>query len=461
MVTASAFGQTTPGTARSASDAVAPSDIDGVWVGTLSVNAIKLRLAFHIANTTAGLTATMDSLDQGAKGIPVSSLVREGSSVKMEVKVAQGQFSGEISKDLRMISGTWSQGGNSLPLELRRVKDLAALTTAHPQEPKRPLPYREEEVSYPNAAAPGVTLAGTLTLPEGKGPFPAVLLITGSGPQDRDETIFGHKPFFILSDYLTRKGIAVLRVDDRGTGKSTGNFASATTADFAADAEAGVAFLNRRPEINPKRIGLIGHSEGGLIAPMIAARTPDVSFLVLMAGSGVPGDEVLSEQARMLIAASGATAEQLTAASARQHDLLELFKSEKDPASFERKLRESMQGRMSEAELNLAIAQTKGPWFRYFVEYDPATALRKTTVPVLALNGSKDLQVSSTQNLPAIRKALEAAHNKDFQTVELAGLNHLFQTAQNGLPLEYGKLEETISPVALDKIASWLLAHAR
>jgi pimeloyl-ACP methyl ester carboxylesterase len=431
-------------------------------MGTLNVSAIKLRLAFHIKNTANGLIATMDSLDQSARGIPVSSVVRDGASLKMEVKVAQGQFAGEISKDLQSITGTWSQGPNNLPLVLNRAKDADVVAeTPHPQTPKRPLPYREEDVSYANPAAPGVTLAGTLTVPSGKGPFPAVLLITGSGAQDRDETLLGHKPFFVLSDYLTRKGIVVLRVDDRGFAKSTGNFATATSADFATDAEAGVAFLKQRPEIDTKKIGLIGHSEGGIIAPMVAARNGDVAFVVMMAGSGVAGDEVLAEQVRMLNASAGVPPEKLAQIVVEEREVLAIVKSVKDDVEAAKQLRARLTGKMPDGQLALQLRTSLSPWFRYFLAYDPSGELRKLTVPVLAINGQKDTQVSPQQNLPAVRKALERAGNKDFETAELPGLNHLFQTAKTGLPAEYGLNEETIAPAALDKIGAWVLAHTR
>jgi uncharacterized protein len=283
--------------APTAQSNVAPSDIDGAWMGTIEAGAMKLRVVFHVTNTADGLKATMDSLDQGAKGIPVTSVKRDGTSLKIEMKQIDGAYDGKISTDKATIEGTWTQRGASRPLVLTRVKDAAALEVQRPQNPVRPLPYREEEVSYENKAQ-GDTLAGTLTIPEGKGPFTAALLITGSGPQDRDESLLGHKPFLVLSDWLTRRGIEVLRVDDRGVGKSTGVFGTATTADFATDVEAGVAFLKTRPEVNAKKIGLIGHSEGGVIAPMVAARNADVGFIVMLAGSGVPGDQILVEQGR-------------------------------------------------------------------------------------------------------------------------------------------------------------------
>jgi hypothetical protein len=285
-----------------------------------------------------------------------------------------------------------------------------------------------------------------------------VLLISGSGPNDRDETVFGHKPFLILSDYLTRKGIVVLRADKRGIGKSTGDLAKATTADFATDAEAGVAYLKTRPEVDPHRIGLIGHSEGGTIAPMAAAADPSIAFIVMMAGSGVPGDQIIVEQTRLLTEATGASKEKVAENTDQEREVLALVESEKDETVLEKKLREKLAADgMPEAQMGPSIKALTSPWYRYFLTYDPATALRKVACPVLALNGGKDLQVPPAENLPAIRKALEDEGNKHFEVDELPGLNHLFQTAKTGSLTEYAQIEETISPVVLDKIATWIL----
>ncbi len=441
--------------------AAAASDIDGYWLGTLDAGGTKLRVGFRITNTPEGLHATLDSLDQGASGIPVSSIVREGAQVRMEVKAVSGTFLGTISKDLSSIDGTWKQGGGLLPLLLKKTKEEAAekYPKTRPQDPVKPYPYREEEVSYTNKAAAGVTLAATLTLPQGKGPFPAVVLITGSGPQNRDEEIMGHRPFLILSDYLTRRGIAVLRADDRGIGKSTGDFASGTTADFATDAEAGLAYLKSRPEINPREIGLVGHSEGAVIAPMVGARNADVAFIVMLAGTGVPGDQIIAEQTRLIAIANHATPEAAQAEADQQRELLQLVREEKDSSALEAKVREKLAKRMGEAQAGMAVKQLSSPWLRYFIDYDPAPALRRLTCPVLVLNGEKDLQVSPKQNLPAIRKALEEGGNKHFEIEELPGLNHLFQTAHTGSPLEYSKIQETMSPVALEKIADWIASQ--
>lgn len=433
-----------------------PSDIDGAWMGSLDTGAIQLRVVFHIVNTEDGLTATMDSPDQGQNGLPTTSVTRDGATLKIEAKGIGGVFEGKIAADLSSIDGKWSQGGATMPLVLKRVKDQAELERRRPQNPVKPYPYRDEEVSYDNKLQ-NVTLAATLTIPQGKGPFPAVVLITGSGPQDRDESLLGHKPFLVLSDYLTRHGIAVLRADDRGVGKSTGIFAKATTADFATDAEAGVAYLKTRPEVDLHKIGLIGHSEGGVIAPMVAARNKDVAFIVMMAGTGVPGDQILPAQGEAIEVALGKSPEEAAKNAAKEREMLILVETEKDDAVLQKELKEKMAGDVPEAQIGLQISQITSPWFRYFLTYDPATALRKLTCPVLAINGALDKQVLPSQNLPPIRKALQESGNQHAEVDELPGLNHLFQTAKTGSPAEYAQIEETMSPVALDKIATWIL----
>jgi len=432
-----------------------PSDIDGAWMGTLDTGLMKLRVVFHITTIEAGLAATMDSLDQGAKGLPVTSVTRDGESLKLELKQLGGRFEGKIAPDLTTIDGTWTQGGNALPLVLKRVKNAAELERRHPQNPVRPYPYRDEEVSYLNPSA-GITLAATLTIPPGRGPFPAVLLITGSGPQDRDEAIMGHRPFLVLSDYLTHHGIVVLRADDRGVAKSGGKFSTGTTADFATDAEAGVAYLKQRPEVNAHKIGLIGHSEGGIVAPMVAARNSDVAFIVMLAGAGVPGDQILIAQSRLIAEAAGKSAADAEKLSNEQGEVLALVKNEKDAAALDRDLRGKLAGKVPEARMGAQIEALTAPWLRFYLAYDPAVDLRKVRCPVLALNGEKDLQVLPAMNLPAIRQALQAGGNQHFEIDELLGLNHLFQTAQTGAPNEYAEIEETMSPVVLEKIAGWI-----
>ncbi len=433
-----------------------PSDIDGAWLGTLDAGGTTLRLAFHITNTEDGLTATMDSLDQGAKGIPATGVKREGDSLTIEMKQIGGDFQGTINKDRTEIDGNWSQMGNTLPLVLKRVKDQAQLEPPRPQNPTGPLPYRHEDVTFENQKA-DIRLAGTLTIPQGQGPFPAAVLIAGSGPHGRDETVFGHKPFLVLSDYLTRHGIEVLRYDKRGVGKSGGSEKTATTADFADDAQAAFNYLRSQPDVNPNKIGLIGHSEGAVIAPMVAARDSQVDFVVMMAGSGVPGEEILVEQSLLLSEAAGMGKDKSEQNAAEEREVLDIVKKESDNAVLEKELREKLAGKIPEAQLGTQVKVLGSPWFRYFISYNPATALEKITCPVLVLSGEKDLQVPPKQNLPAIRKALEAAGNKHFEIDELPGLNHLFQPAKTGSPAEYASIEITIAPEVLEKISGWIL----
>ncbi len=446
------------GVANIASGNVKPSDIDGDWMGTVDLGQMKLRMVMHIANTENGLNVLMDSPDQNASGLRVDEVIRSGDSLKLEMKTLKAEIAGNFNADRTTFTGTLNQGA-SFPMVLKRTSIKSELNPpARPQNPAKPYPYHEEEVVYPNKTA-GVQLAGTLTIPVGKGPFPAVVLITGSGPQDRDESLLGHKPFLVLSDYLTRRGIAVLRADDRGVGKSTGNFNASTTADFATDTEAGIAFLKTRVEVNPKKIGLIGHSEGGIIAPMVAARNHDVAFIVMMAGTGLPGDEILASQSKLLSEAAGLSRDAAEKNAVKEREVLALVKQEKqgkDNAGLEKQIREKLAGDIPEAALGAEIEKLNSPWVRYFIAYDPSIVLEKVVCPVLALNGEKDLQVSPKQNLPAIRRALTAGGNKNFETVELPGLNHLFQTAKTGAVSEYAQIEETIAPAALDKVGSWI-----
>jgi pimeloyl-ACP methyl ester carboxylesterase len=431
----------------------APS-IEGTWQGAVEVNGISLRLAFHISRTPKGLSATMDSIDQGAKGIPVSSVSMQGDGVVIDMPNIKGSFKGKLSADAATIDGQWSQPAGRFPLQLKRTANDAVAEARRPQNPVKPFPYGEEDVTFPNPGA-AIQLAGTLTRPSGKGPFTSVVLITGSGPQNRDEEVFGHRPFLVLSDYLTRRGIAVLRVDDRGVAKSGGNFAAATTADFATDVESAVAYLKSRAEVDPHRIGLIGHSEGAVIAPMIASRNPDIAFIVMLAGFAVPGSELIPEQVRMLVLAAGKSPAVARQGAAEESALLQLIVTEKDPVQLQKKLEEKLSSIMPEEQVGPAIETLTSPWYRYFLTYDPAPALRQVKCPVLALNGSLDRQVAPEQSRD-IRAALQQGGNQHFETLEMPGLNHLFQTARTGGPEEYSVIEETIAPEVLQKVASWI-----
>jgi pimeloyl-ACP methyl ester carboxylesterase len=428
--------------------------VAGDWQGTLKAGGASLRIAVHIAADPDGkLSGTLDSLDQGARGIRLGVITVSDRQVTFTVPAVAGSFEGQLSGDGSTIDGSWTQGA-SLPLVLTRGEPAPA-TPRRPQTPSKPYPYREEDISFVNPAA-GISLAGTLTIPPGAGPFPAVMLITGSGAQDRNESLVDHQPFLVLADHLTRKGIVVLRADDRGVGKSGGNFAAATTTDFASDVEAGVAFLRSRREVDERRLGLIGHSEGGMIAPMVANRNPAVHFLVLMAGPGVPGDEIIVEQARLISLASGMAPEAVQRGVDQQRSVLEIVKREKDTSALEAALRERMTALgLQPGMIDLQLKALTTPWYRYFVSYDPRPALAALTCPVLVINGEKDLQVPPAQNLPAIRRAL--ASNTSAQVEEIGGVNHLFQTAKTGMPAEYATIEETIAPAVLDRISNWIL----
>lgn len=446
-------------------------NIEGLWLGNLEVPGGKeLRILFNISTKSDdSIIATMDSLDEGAKGIPVDKVTYNDGKLTLEVKSIGGVFEGNLNKDGKIIEGEWKQSELVLRLVLNHIDKVPDLRRE--QEPVKPYPYTEEEVVYENKGA-GIKLAGTLTLPKSGEPFPAVLLITGSGPQNRNEEIVGHRPFLVLSDYLTRQGIAVLRVDDRGVGKSTGNFSQATTEDFVEDVSAAVEYLKSRKEIDPKRIGLIGHSEGGLIAPLVAVKSNDVSFIVLMAGPGLTGEEILYLQSALISRAEGASNVTVARNEALMKKMFSIIKEEQNNTIAEGKIRKLLKAEIanmskeeenysdySEDNIDAQIQVVLSPWMRFFLTYDPRPTLMKVKCPVLAINGEKDLQVPSEENLHAIEEALKAGGNKDYTIKEMPGLNHLFQTAHTGSPTEYAKLEETISPAALKFIGDWVLEH--
>lgn len=424
----------------------------GAWEGAIDTGVVRLRIGVAITARPDGtLSATMDSPDQGAYGLPLDDVALVDGVVRFALKRANGAFEGRLNAAGTEIAGTWTQVG-ALPLVLKRVEKLTRLN--RPQVPKPPFPYRSEEVTITNATGPAV-LSGTLTVPEGKEPFPAVVLITGSGLQNRDEEIFGHKPFLVIADHLSRRGIAVLRYDDRGVGKSTGNVVSATSEDFAGDAWAAWQTLSARPEIDPKRVGLLGHSEGGLIAPMLAAAHPEVAFVVMVGGPGVTGEQIILRQSEVIMKASGASDELVAATADRQRQAFNILREETSlPRIIERL--SAIPGSGPKEAVDAAVKQWSSPWFRFFLFHDPATALKKVRCPVLAIGAELDLQVPPDQNLPAIETALKQGGNKDVTVLGLPGLNHLLQTAKTGLPAEYAQIEETMAPAALDRITAWI-----
>lgn len=440
----------------------------GDWHGTLEISGMKIRLIFHLQEADGSYTATMDSPDQGAKGIPVQTVKWENEELTISMPNLALTYTATLNEDGNTLKGTFQQGPMSAPLELSRTAQEKP-TYKRPQEPKRPFPYQEEEVSYDNPKAEGVTLAGTLTLPKGNGPFPAVVLISGSGPQDRNEELLNHKPFLVIADHFTRQGIAVLRFDDRGVGQSTGNFQAATSADFATDVQAGINYLKNREEINPKKIGLVGHSEGGLIGPIVAADNADVAFLVMMAGPGVNGEEILLLQQQLMAKAEGSSKQEIAITKKVSQKMFKALKTSTDLESTKTELIDYIKkefGKLPEEDIaklgdldNLAkqqVSMLSSPWFQFFLSYDPAKNLQRVSCPVLAINGSKDLQVDPEQNIPAIANNLKKGGNQRVTTKVLPGLNHLFQHSETGKASEYGSLEETFAPEALELMTEWI-----
>ena len=451
-----------PRIALSKSPSGAISTAEGTWQGAIEANGMRYRLQLHISHDAQGhLVATMDSIDQGINGFHASQATESDSQIHLELPAVRSTYDATVNSVRNSMTGTWRQNGEPTELTFHRSDQILELR--RPQNPKKPYPYEEEELTFPNTKT-GTTLAATLTLPRGPGPFPAAILLAGSGPLDRDEADGGHKPFFVLADHLTRKGIAVLRFDKRGIGKSTGSYDDATTAVFASDDEAALAFLQTRKGINPRKIGVIGHSEGGIIASMIASRTANVDWIVVLAGPATKGEETLLIQSDLITRAAGMNNEQVAKSLDFDRQSYNLVRNEKNRDELEKDLANLVQvsgigPAMPPAFVQRQIHWTSSPWFRYFLDYDPIPALQQTKCPVLALSGERDLQVPPKENLPLIQKALEDGGNKDFKVIELPGLNHEFQHCYMGLPAESRAIEETFAPDAMKTLSDWILQH--
>ncbi|MEN6333995.1 MAG: alpha/beta fold hydrolase [Phycisphaerales bacterium] len=437
----------------------------GKWLGVIKTPDAELRIAFEISQTAeGGYSAVAHSIDQGAMNIPITTVTATADGLRLELKSVFA-YEGKFQPDGDTIDGNWIQN-DSTPLVMKRVDKIPELN--RPQNPKKPYPYDEEEVTYPSSAA-NVRIAGTLTIPRGKGPFPAVLLIAGSGRSDRDESVLGHKPFLVLADHLTRRGIAVLRVDKRGIGKSTGTFEGSGIKEFASDALAGVEYLKHRKEVDPRRIGLVGHSEGGSVAPMVAAQSADVSYLVLLAAPGMSAFDILVLQDGTEAKAAGCSDEQVSLIRGFSRRYYGIVLRSKDAAEVERETN-ALYASLTDAEKKaidwpnlhgtLSLAWGLDPTSRGTLESDIRPTLRQVQCPVLALNGGMDAQVPAKENLADIEEALKAGGNKDHTLRELPGLNHLFQTCRTGAVSEYIKIEETMSPTVLQIVSDWILANA-
>lgn len=439
--------------------------IDGTWRATLARDGKDLRLILRISTSERGTRARLDSPDMGVAGLDVAELSREGDRVHLRVPVANVTFDAELGDQAMRMGGAWQREGQPpVRVTFSRAPAPAPVAGQRPQAPRPPFPYAVEPVRVANASA-HIALAGTLTLPQGRGPFAAAVLITGSGPQDRDETAYGHKPFAVLADHLTRNGIAVLRLDDRGVGESGGDFGSASIADFASDARAAVDFLAARPEIDARGIGLIGHSEGGIVGPLAATHNPAVAYLVLLAAPGTGMAELLLSQRRMAGAMQGQDAASLTAYESALARLYEAAGKAKNRAAARADITalltpaQMRQLRITAAQTPAMIEEFSSDWLRDALHYDAASTLGALSVPILALNGSLDQQVGADVNLGAIRQA--TANNPKVTTLKLDGLNHMFQSARNGAIAEYAEITQTFAPTALDTISAWISARFR
>ncbi len=459
------------------STALSAQDNKESWQGIIPAGGKFIRLLFHISKAADGSLATvMDSPDQNAFGIACGITQLKGDSLIIEIPLIKGSYRGK-KQDTANIQGTFTQGANQLNLSLKKLQPnevpQSDATKTKAQTPKPPFDYVSEEVIYTNTNQK-IKLGATLTKPKGDGQFPVVILISGSGAQDRDGTIGMHKPFHVIADYLTKQGIAVLRVDDRGVGKSSGDFSKASSADFATDVTTGIDYLKTRKDIDSSKIGLMGHSEGGMIAPYVAARRKDLAFIVLLAAPIVGGKETMYFQAVEKPLAK-LSAHDRNAYGEFYLKMLEYALQSTTPKDLETFTRATytdwkknlpdstfhtlIKGTDEEAikSLTTGFTDLKRPWWRFFLTYDIASDLKKVQIPVFALHGSKDEQVDPNANLTLIKRILAQNKNPRYQVFEVRGLNHLFQHCKEcGSVKEYMDLDESFDPYALSVIGTWI-----
>lgn len=434
----------------------------GQWTGQLA-SGFKVRL--QIVKAAGGYSASLTN--PSGNVIVIDQIGSDGQQLHFGVSKLGLRYEGVWDEQHASWDGKLAFQG-SHPLNLRRATaaELLPVVRRRPQEDAikaGPLPYTEQKVVFDNKVAQ-ITLAATLSLPSGKGPFPAVVFVSGTGPNTRDEDVSGHQCFLVLADTLTRHGIAVLRYDKRGVGGSTGNYGAATTADFAADADAAVSLLQKDVRIDPQQIGLLGHSEGGVIAPMVAARQSGLAFVVMIGSPGIRGDKLFVMQSAATAKAYGVPDEHIARRKLFDQTLYDAViaapSAQAARTGAKVLVAQGFADKIIDAgEVDVLPMDTTTPWERYFLAYDPAPALRKMRMPVLALIGSLDLQVPARENLMAIRAALK--DHPDATVTELPGMNHLLQRARTGAPNEYQEIDETMSPAALKIITDWVTAHTR
>lgn len=445
-------------------------EILGDWNGVLDVQGMQLTVVFHLMEENGYLKGTMDSPDQGAKGIPMDKASYKNGVLTIKASNMRMEYTAKLKEDNSKIEGTFKQGGMEVPLDLSKEK-VEKKTLIRPQEPKD-FPYQQEDVKFVNVKG-GHQLAGTLTIPTDENFSQVAILVTGSGPQNRDEELLGHKPFLVISDRLTRQGIAVLRYDDRGVGESKGIFKGSTTRDFADDVNAAVTFLKSRKDMSGKKIGVVGHSEGGMIAPIVASENKAVDYIVLLAGPGIDILELMMLQTDKISESEGATKKERERNGKATRKAFNFLRKNTDASKEE--LKEGLTKILDEvyAELPAEDKEEMGDketflggqmdmllddWFLYFMRFNPQDYLTKVKCPVMAVNGELDLQVTAKENLAGIEKSLKKANNKNVMIKEYKGMNHLFQKTKTGAPSEYASLEETFSEEVMEDVAKWILS---
>lgn len=454
---------------------IAQDKFIGTWQGTLNVGQ-ELDVAFNISNSDKGLKATLDVPAQGARDISCSGVTTKEDSVVINIALINGKFEGMMT-DAKTINGKWSQGIMNAPLELTRSEGKIELK--RPQTPKPPYSYNSEDVIYHNKDK-SIQFGATITSPNDNDKHPALVLITGSGAQNRNEEAFGHQPFAVIADHLTKNGYVVLRVDDRGVGETTGDANNATSADYAKDVFAGIEFLKTRKEVDKSKIGLLGHSEGGMIAPMVATQSKDIDFIVLLAGPGTKLTQGMTEQNIAVLTASGMSVQLATTYGKLYYDIVNILATAKTKEQATHEVHTTIDKWRADTD-STAVLNTTGiydinsqnkfanaflklydsEWFRFFISYDPELVLSKLDCKVLALNGEKDIQVLPKSNLAGITAALKRSDSKVYDVKEIKGVNHLFQECTTCNAGEYGQLEQTIKPEVLDIITQWLDEHVK
>ncbi len=445
---------------------------EGSWKAKLSTGNLSLRINIHIELLEdETYTGTFDSPDQGAFDLAFSSVTLSNNALICEADRMGVKLTLEAINDNKL-EGHWEQAGNAFDLQFEPLTDDTA-AVSKPQDPQPPFPYIEEKTFFTNADTD--TIHGTITLPNGKGPFPGVVLITGSGPQNRDSEILGHRPFLVLADYLARKGIAVFRYDERGVGESGGHFNSATSKDFAHDASFALRHFAKHKLVDNKRVGLYGHSEGGMVAGIVNTAFTQPNFIILAAAPGVPIPELLYKQSDDIMRGQGVDEETRKETLQLNETIFELIASSKElddaikkvNGYFEQKIRRAEKNedtkdvetiKANQEEINLSILT---PWFFYFIHFDPEWAYESIRVPTLVINGKTDLQVWWEDNTQAIKHIVNAQGYTNINVITYENLNHLFQTSESGLPLEYAANEETFNEAVMKDIAEFILAQKK